>query len=375
MEKIWDITVEFLAKINAWIPLVAILWAGIGLVGVVLILAITGAFLRKRLVPQWLIWLYFTFSAIVIFAQANNDIFTVVANMEIPCLVVLLCYVLRLLFTRRPRYTYVEKTVLSREISGKKQSAPVVKDVAVLEKQVKDEKELELDEKVIVTENTTETGKVEKSSDNVVEVVKDDETTEVATEKNETNLALNLDDEDEIATNFFGSDETKSENNSAFELPTVEPIPDKVYQPTREPAIVTTPISERIPELKTQTTNSTIRTVNNTNDVTRPTSFTSSLSSTTNRSTTVTRPVATGTTTANNSFTSMYNPRIVKTTTTSTTTTTTPKSSVTTTTTYNPSRSSVNTTSTAKTTTSSTSPRSTDDILAAIERLRSSMKK
>ena len=117
MDKIWDTTIDFLAKINSWIPLVAVLWAGIGLVGIVLILAITGCIMRKRLVPQWLIWTYFAFAAIIIFAQAEGSLFTVVKNLELPLLVVLLCYILRLLFYRRPRYTYVKEAVYARAVA------------------------------------------------------------------------------------------------------------------------------------------------------------------------------------------------------------------------------------------------------------------
>lgn len=359
MEKIWDITVEYLAKINQWIPLVSILWAGIGLIGVVLILAITGAFMRKRLVPQWLIWTYFTFSTIIIFAHAGNDIFTVVADWEIPCLVVLVCYILRLLICRRPRYTYVEKTVLSREVKGKKQSNPIVNEIETAEKQISDEKE-----NVVVAEANIEPEMVEeKTTENAVEDVKAVEE-DKDEENSESDLPFNFDEGEEITTNSnpFANDEEEKETTSTFELPAVEPIPDKVYEPTREPAIVTTPISERMPELKSQTLNSTARPVNNSINTTRSTTFTTS------------RPANT---TTNNSFTSMYNPKIVKTTTTSTTTTTTPRSSFTTSTSssFNPSRANANTTSTTKTTSSSSTTRSTEDILAAIERLRASMKK
>ena len=117
MDNIWDLTIEYLAKVNNWIPLVAVLFAGLGLIGVVLILAITGCALRKRLVPNWLIWTYFTFATVIIFAHTGNNLAAVVEAMEVPVLVVLVCYILRTLFYRRPRYTYVREEVYARELA------------------------------------------------------------------------------------------------------------------------------------------------------------------------------------------------------------------------------------------------------------------
>jgi len=365
MDKFWNMTVDFLAKINTWIPLVTVLWAGIGLIGVVLILAITGYVLRKRLVQQWLIWTYFIFATIIIFAQADGDIFTVVAHMEVPSLVVLLCYFLRLVFYRRPRYTYLERTVCVREIDN----TPVAKAVNVVEKNEDSAREVEntVIEEVKVSETNAEI-KDEVIADNVEIEKNTKEDTQTTEEETEEKVI-----------------EEKEEKTSTVEMPVVEPIPDKTYEAPREAGIVTVPVSETLPELKTTVTasRSTTATV-----PTRSTGASSSLlasrSATITNSTTATRPATTTstsstTTTRPNAFASIYNPRTIKTTTTTTSTTTNVSSGA-----LNASSSVSRTTNglatgVNRTTTSSTAsaknPRSTDDIMAAIARLRASMKK
>ena len=205
MDKFWNITIDFLTKINQFIPLVAVLWAGIGVLGIVLILGITGCVLRKRLVPQWLIWSYFICATIIIFAQANNDIFNVVAYMEVPCLVVLLAYLLRLVFYRRPRYTYVERTVYAREID----KTPVVKNVA-------EKVETPAVEKATLEEVKEEIEAV-KSNDNEV-VAEAAEATE-ETEKDET------------------VEESKAVEEVADETQESETVTEKEVVSSEEPAV------------------------------------------------------------------------------------------------------------------------------------------
>lgn len=418
MDKFWDMTIDFLAKINTWIPLVTVLWAGLGLIGVVLILAIAGCAVRKRLVPQYLIWIYFIFATLIIFAQADGNIFTVVENMEVPCLVVLICYLLRLLFYRRPRYTYVKRAVYAREID----KTPVVKEV----KEEKEEKEQKEDtarevettvvEEIKINEVITDENQAEVKEDKEVDQEKNQAAAEEKT-KVETKVEVEDKQEDqeedqeeyqeEYKEEYKEEVAEKAEENTTVDMPVVEPIPDKTYEAPREPGIVTTPVSETIPELK-----STIATASRpSTTVARPSTTVarpsvSSLSSA-NRSSAssmlAARSNATASTTANlnrpattttgasttaarpNAFASMYNPRMVKTTTTTTTTTTTNTNSSANTLNATASSSSVRATSglatgvnrTASATTTSTpkNPRSTDDIMAAIARLRASMKK
>ena len=380
MDKIWNMTIDFFAKVNNWIPLVTVLWAGIGLIAVTLALAITGYALRKRLVQQWLIWTYFIFATVLIFAQADGDIFTVVAHMEVPCLVVLLCYLLRLVFYRRPRYTYVERAVYAREID----KTPVVKEVKVKNEKKDDAREVETTvvEEVTVQEVTLDDAQDENTKDEVL-------ASEVE-EKNDEKVAEEKEDkkEEKIAE----EKEEKTEVTTTVDMPAVEPIPDKSYEAPREPGIVTTPVTEKIPELKpslaasrpsmtaTRSTSassltSANRTATSSTLAARPSTL--ATNTTANRTATAT----TSTAARPNAFASMYSPRTVKTTTTTTTTTTT--NTNTSANTLNASSAvratsgvtaSVNRTA-AATNGTAKNPRSTEDIMAAIARLRASMKK
>lgn len=417
MDKIWDITTEFLAKINVWIPLVTILWAGIGLVGIVLILAVTGCFLRKRLVPQWLIWTYFTFSAIIIFAQANNDIFTVVANLEIPCLVVLLCYLLRLLFYRRPRYTYLEQTVYARKIVKGKLEKPeeVVTESVEEENQDGQEKDQHFEEELAISRK--EQRKAEKAAREYEKAAREAEKAaqeaeareKAATEKANREIAAAEEAARQAAAEKLAAEKaavaekvsTEKNTASTIDLPVVEPIPDKTYEATREPTIVATPVSETMPELKMPNTNIQLR-YNNTSStmrsnvrpnttttattVTRPTTMSTTSNLTTRPSTTTTttvtpnRTVTTETTTTPlNAYTAMYNPRVVKTTTTTTTTTTNTNSNtlnaINASRTVNGKTTGASAVKVTSNNSNTSNPRSTEDIMAAIERLRASMKK
>ena len=237
MEKIWNITIEFLAKINMLIPLVSILWAGIGLVGIVLILSITGCALRKRLVPQWLMWGYFIFAAIVIFAQANNDIFKVVAYIEVPFLVVLVCYFLRMLFYRRPRYTYVERTVAVREIAkNDAKEIPAVNNTVVIETPaatlVEEDDAINIDETIVEAKAEEENKAEEVTAE--VEAVNE----EVAEEEEVTPVMENtviepvveevsaVEEVNEIEP-VVEENEVQVEEPVTMELPAVEPIVEK----------------------------------------------------------------------------------------------------------------------------------------------------
>ena len=395
MDKFWNMTIDFLAEINTKIPLAMVLWVGLGLIGIVLIWAITGCALRKRLVPQWLIWIYFVFATLIIFAQADGDIFTVVAHMEVPCLVVLICYLLRLVFYRRPRYTYTERTVCVRAID----KTPSAKKVKENNEDVVREVETTVVEEVKVDEvQTNEVQDVNEDenqdSDEGAEVafevadVKDDIKFEDTVAEEQEPVETKAENADAVETKV----EEKVEETTTVDMPVVEPISGKNYEAPREPGIVTTPVSETIPELKS-TINTPARPSANTSSA-RSTSF--GLLSSANRSTSssslfASRPSATTTTSATtgatsttarpNAFASMYSPRTVKTTTTTTTTTNTNAGANT----LNASSSAVRATSGLTTglnrpaSTSVTSApkttRSTDDIMAAIARLRASMKK
>ena len=113
----WEKMLDLFAKVNEYIPLDALFWAGVAVVGVVFILAVLGCILRKRWNLMWLPWLYFTFATLVIFATPDIFLNGVVINLEYPVLVVLVCYVLLLLFRRCPRYTYVKQEVYVREVA------------------------------------------------------------------------------------------------------------------------------------------------------------------------------------------------------------------------------------------------------------------
>lgn len=371
MDKIWNITIEFLAKINMLIPLVSILWAGIGLVGIVLILAITGCALRKRLVPQWLIWGYFIFASIIIFAQADNDIFKVVAYIEVPFLVVLLCYFLRMLFYRRPRYTYMERTVQVREIDKNRAANKKVEEVVVAnevqssvlseDEDDEDNSELNIDETIV--ENK------EEAVETVIEEKKDVEIEEASdnlVEKNETNVFEAEENKNTEVETEEVVEQVKEAPVAAMDLPVVEPIPEKTYEAPREPDIVATPVSETIPNLTTtprptttaRSASSTAATLN------RTSATSSSLFGNRTSATTTARPTTTTTTTTTttarptlSSYSSILNSRKPATTSTTTTTTSTTRTT-----------SGLGSSATTKT-------RSTDEIMAAIERLRASMKK
>ena len=466
MDKIWDISLEYLTKINLWIPLVAVLWAGIGLVAVTLILAITGCALRKRLVPQWLIWTYFIASTIVIFAQSGNNIFTVVANMEIPCLVVLLCYLFRLVFYRRPRYTYVEQAVYARELAKGRvvepndatndnvdkndkndnvenaennddNNAREVENIIVVEtnqaqndekdkaiaisrkEQRKAEKAAREYEKAAreaerAAREAEEKAAAEKErAEREIAAAKKAAQAKAAAEVEAAEKAARAAEERAAAEKEKAAREiaaakkaaaekvaqanakTTTTSTATFDLPVVEPIPDKTYTATSEPTITVTPVSETMPDLKMPNTTIQLR-YNNT--VSRPaprpaTSTTTRPASTTTTATLTTRPTTTTVTTTSpnrvvttettttpvNAYTQMYNPRIVKTTTTTTTTTTNTNSNtlnaVSATRTVNGNTTGAAAIKATATSNNSTSPRSTEDIMAAIERLRASMKK
>lgn len=493
MDEIWDKTIDFFAKINSWIPLVAVLWAGIGLVGIVLILSITGCIMRKRLVPQWLLWTYFAFATIIIFAQAEGSLFAVVANLEVPLLVVLLCYILRLFFYRRPRYKYVKETVYAREIAkGRAVVEEEADNAEVIEEPVADEGNEITDERVV---NKKEQRKAEKAAKAAAkENEKAEREAAIAAEKaakeqaeaekvaaleaaKAAKLAKKAADEEakaaaaqaereaeerakaeqeraaaekaaarasekaareaeaakravaERAEAMREAEEAKRQaamereaaeraareaaaakaaaerakaaaerakaqaaaaESSTFDLPVVEPIPGKTYEPTREPTIVTRPVSETMPDLKMpnttiRLTNQTTRTVSPRPVTTTPsatrtmtaTSITSRPTTTTTTTVSPNRTVTTETTTTPlNAYTSMYNPRVVKTTTTTTTTTTNTNTNtlnaVSATRTVNG-----NTTGATaiRATSTNGTPSSTKDIMSAIERLRLSMKK
>ena len=315
---------ELLGKINAYIPLDAVFWAGVGLVGVVLILAITGCIMRKRLVPHWLIWLYFTFAVIVAWAQDGVGLVNIMAYLEYPILVVLVCYILRLLFYRSPRYTFVKAEVYERYVA--KHGA------AAAQKKVKT---TTVETKTVVAESEPQISK-----------------------------------------------EQTTTSTQTVNLPTVEPIPDKTYEPVREPDVITTPLAENLPDVRTtstRTTTTTTRPVNATSTTsTATTSSVRPMSTTTATTTSTVRPAST----SSSSFATTYQPRVVTTTTvtqrpTVTTTTTTRTNTTTSTVNSNTLNSTVNrNATTANATTANTTSgntQSTQDIMAAIARLRASM--
>lgn len=363
MDKIWNITIDFLAKVNTFIPLVAVLWAGLGLIGIVLILAITGCVLRKRLVPNWLMWTYFIFASIIIFAQANNDIFTVVENIEIPFLVVLVCYVLRSVFYRRPRYTFSTRSITVREID---KSRPVKNAVveenpsSALEVEKVDlEPAKENEDLILQTEEVAEE-KVEDTLDEVEAEAEKEESSEseevaaeVATEEKEA--------VEETVTEAAKEEVVESEEK--VEMPEVKPIAEPVMpniQPAPAPAPAPTPVRPTVRPATTGYATSSI-----TSSFARPSATTSSFAA--SRPTTTTTTTSTTSTTSRplGSYSSLYGSRLGNTTTTTRPTPTTTTSSAT---------SSLNRPAGLGTANAKT-PRSTDDIMAAIERLRASMKK
>ena len=408
MNQCWDKSLDFLSKLNAWIPLSAVLIAGAGLVALVLILALCGCAVRKCLIPHWLIWTYFAFAVIIIFAHTGNNLAAIVSAIEIPFLIVLVCYILRALFRRRPRYTYVEKTVYARELAkgrvycvknGLKNQNVKNDEVKELKEIKKVDKKLESEvAQVSETESHTEAVVEDEIVSNDAEIAKMEADAEAAKlaaaeqaareaheqEKAQRAAELAAQEAEQAArealrqqsnrvdkNDFYNVKTVKTEapqTTSAFttvDLPTVQPIPDKSYEPTREPTIVTKPVSQRIPDLRISNTN--VQSRSNNVAVNRP----SATTSTSAFGRTVTTQTNT-TPTATNTYTSMYNPRIVKTTTTTATTNNSPLSSVTTNRTVNSNPVSSTTT---KVTSNGTTPHSTDDIMAAIERLRASMKK
>ncbi len=388
MEKYWNITIEYLAKVNHWIPLVAVLFAGIGLIGLVLILAITGCAMRKRLVPNWLIWTYFTFATIVIFAHKGNNIAAIVEAIEVPVLVVLACYILRTLFYRRPRYTYVRQEVYARELAkGRvvrvKSEQEIAGDKAARE--IKVNKKAEKEIKVRKVKDEVKTEAIVNENENVInttEVVVEEpkkvvtETTFVEEMKTEPTTTKHVDKNDFFTVNTTKTTTPEVKDTTVdFDLPVVAPIPDKSYEPTREPLITTKTVSERIPDLKLPKTTSQFGTQRSA--VATNTTRTATVSRPTTTMVTPTHTVTTETTTKPvNAFTAMYSPKIVKTTTTTTTSNT--DTNTNTVEAISASRTvNGNTTSTTaiKASSSGTTPHSTEDIMAAIERLRASMKK
>lgn len=401
MSTSWNVTIDFLAKINTWIPLAAVLLAGMGLVAIVLILAICGCIIRKRLVPNWLIWTYFTFATIIIFAHTGNDLAAIIADMEIPVLVVLICYILRTLFYRRPRYTYVRKEVYAREVA-KGRAVKMVKtatevtenDDAREVKFVNQTKQEKIDEKARLreiekAEREAEAAKLaaaEKAAREAREAEKlaaEKAAREVITKEVKVEPTVNkrVDRNDFYNVKSAQTVNTQVNANSTVDMPVVQPIPGKAYEPTREPTIVTTPVSERMPNLKmpkndiqlrynntprtTTTVNNTVRTAPVVN---RPITTTVTTPSRTATTETTTKPV--------NAFTAMYSPKIVKTTTTTTTSNTDTNTNTVDVVSASRTVNGNTTSATAiKASSSGTSPRSTQDIMAAIERLRASMKK
>ena len=347
MDKFWNMTVNFLSKVNAMIPLDAVLWAGVGLIGIVMILAITGCVLRKRLVPNWLIWTYFIFASMVIFAQSGNNMSTVVANLEIPFLAVLISYVLRSAFYRRPRYTYTTRSVTVREIDRTRPVKEVV--------EVKSDAVVEAVNSVTATEDdslevSTEIVEEQKDENEVDETVNNEAKAEDEVEA-ETNAETET---DKIATETVKEDdkvvEEKVEEKPA-ELPAVEPIPAKsepVVEPVR-PA--TRPMSSSFSTIGSAFSARPTATTSSTTVASRPTTTTTSAT---------TRPLS--------SYSSLYGSRLSGTTTRPTTTASRTTTSSTT--------SNISATRpTGLGTANAKTPRSTDDIMAAIERLRASMKK
>ena len=357
MDKIWNITIDFLAKVNTFIPLVAVLWAGLGLIGIVLILAITGCVLRKRLVPNWLMWTYFIFASIIIFAQANNDIFTVVENIEIPFLVVLVCYVLRSVFYRRPRYTFSTRSITVREID---KSRPVKNAVveenpsSALEVEKVDlEPAKENEDLILQTEEVAEE-KVEDTLDEVEAEAEKEESSEseevaaeVATEEKETATEAAKEEVVEVA--------------EKVEMPEVKPVA-KPVMPNVQPAPAPAPTPVR-PSVRPATTG--YATSSTTSSFARPSATTSSFAASRPTTTTTTTSATSTTSRPLGSYSSLYGSRLGNTTTTTRPTATTTTSSAT---------SSLNRPAGLGTANAKT-PRSTDDIMAAIERLRASMKK
>ena len=415
MDKIWDITIEYLAKVNQWIPLVVVLLAGLGIVCLTLFLAIVGCAVRKRLVPHWLIWTYFTFALIVIVAHIGNNLAGIVEAMEIPVIVVLLCYIITIFFYRRPRYVYVEKEVYARELA--KGRVAVVKpnkkeDKKAVREMRQNEQEKVQSEKTVMEVSNVEVEEEHKADEQTAEELNDFEQAELEAEEvrraaaeqaaiearemeeaaQEAELAARAAekeaeekiaretmatttkriDKDDFYTPRTVARSTTTNTYSTIDLPTVNPIPDKAYEPTREPTIMATPVSKTMPDLKMPKSTVQLRS----NSYSSSTDRVASRPTTTVTTSQVTpnRTVRTETTTAtgNNAYTSMYNPRIIRTTTTTTNTNTDRLEAVTNSRTVNG-----NTTSSTsvKLTTNGQTPRSTEDVMAAIERLRASMKK
>ena len=378
MDKVWERMIGLLAKVNSYIPLSAVLLAGFGLIGVVLVLAICGCVLRKRLVPHWLIWTYFTFATIIIFAHTGNNLAAVVEAMEIPVLVILVCYLLNLIFRRRPRYTYVEKEVYARQLAkgqvyqlnaygavivpepkAKKVEKEKVKPAKKNDREVVDEMQADkienVDEVIDSEAALREAEKAEREAENAKlaaaeQAAREAREAEKAAERKAAEKAAReafsmpakeepvkrVDKTDFLTARTVRPNLTSSTATAGVDLPTVNPIPDKSYEPTREPTIVTKPISQTIPGLKMGSS-----TTPRFSTTPRPTSFGSTAS----------RP-----TTPISSFSSL-------------------NSRPNTTTTSSFSRPTTSSTATVKPATNSSTARSTEDIMAAIERLRNSMKK
>lgn len=386
MDQCWNQTVGFLAKVNSWIPLSMVMLAGMCLLAVVLILAICGCVKRKRLVPNWLIWTYFTFAVIVIIAHVGNDLSAIIEAVEIPVLVVLLSYILLFLFRRRARYTYVEKQVYLRELAkgrvcqvedenqnddnqddaiemkpakqNKKEKQQAVEEVVAEEnenvtEEVVEEIDMRAKEKAEREAEAAKLAAAEKAAREAREAEKEAERKAAEKAARETfsmpvkekeEPVKRVDKNDFLTARAARPTMTSSTATATVDLPTVNPIPDKTYEPMREPTIVTKPISQTIPGLKMTGT------------------------TTTSRFSTTTRPTTTTTTSRPTSFTT------TRPTTTSSFSSMSSRPSATTTSTFNRTTSSSTTTKTP-TGNTATNTRSTEDIMAAIERLRNSMKK
>lgn len=337
---------DFLQMVNQFIPLDAVWIAGVALAGVVLVLAVLGCILRHQLVPHWLIWLYFTFAVIIVWAQDAVTLDNVLAYMEFPILVVLVCYILRCLFRRKPRYVYVPAHVYERRIAPKLA-------------------------KVSDTEETDDTTVKEKK---VTKTVK-------------TTVTEKAPDEIEA---------TVTETQSIVDtLPTVEPMQPKTYEPVREPEVITTPLIENLPDVPATPTPVAPRPTpmpaarpTTTTTTVRPLGTTNTLNSTNTMAGTATRQYG-ATSTATNSTvrptgnfgaTTAYAPRPTMVTTTTVTRPVTTVNTTTTTTTTTSrvnntlnSSSSLHTAAGSSNTSTATNTKSTQDIMDAIARLRASM--
>lgn len=332
---------DFLQMVNQFIPLDAVWIAGVALVGVVLVLSVLGCILRHQLVPHWLIWLYFTFAVIIVWAQDAVTLDNVLAYMEFPILVVLVCYILRCLFRRKPRYVYVPAAVYERRIAPK-----LARDKSETDNKTVKEKKVTKMVKTTVTEKAPH---------------------EIETTVTETQSVVDA-------------------------LPTVEPMQPKTYEPVREPEVITTPLIENLPDVPATAARPTPTARPSTTTTTvRPLGTTNTINSTNTMASTATRQYGATSTASNNTVrptgnmgaTTAYAPRPTMVTTTTVTRPVTTVNTTTTTTTTtsrvnNTVNNTVNSSSSLHTagstnTSTATNTKSTQDIMDAIARLRASM--